>query len=1011
MSLTALAVRRPVTTLAATLALVLLGAVSLGRLPVALLPDFTLPVLTIRTAYADAAAQEVERAVSEPLETAVAATPGLVELRSTSKDGEATLVARFAWGTDMATTVLAVRERLDAARAALPEAASRPTLLTAEPGQRPIVTLALSGPSDLRVVKQLARDLFKRRLEQLDGVALASVVGGPEPEVRVDLDPARLRALGLSPDRVAQAIRDNNVGAPGGTVRRGQFRFAVRALTELTRPSEIAEIRVPVGAGFARLGDLATIQDGVADPLTAVRLDGAPAVGLVVYKDAGANTVRVTGEIERVLQELETEAPSIRVDVIAAQAGFISDALGNLVQEIVLGTLLAFGVLVLFLRDFRAALAIGVVIPLSVLVALVVMQALGVTLNVLSLGGLALGVGMLVDNAIVVSEAASRHRAGGTEGGAAVLAASREVGGPLVAATVSTLLVFGPIVFVRGLAAALFRDLSLSVVAALGGSLIVALTLLPVLIRRAGAPRPRDPDARLTGLGRSVLARYERALTAALARPGRTVGITTAVLALGLVVAGLMPKEVMPAIHEDLVAAGLTLPEGTALEATAEQTARIEAAARRAGAGRVYARVGRATDEEVLAGATPGGPNTADLLITVERGSAEALAAALRREVPDLAAGALALDASGQGELAALAGRGGRTVVVQVSGPDRAAAGRAGIQVLEALRAVPGLADARLQAAGSRVAFEIALRRDRMADLGATPEAVAQVLAGGLRGIPASELRETERRTPIVVRLAGASHQDLRAALATPVNGVPLEQLVQVREVQAPVELVRIGQRPVVPVEALVASGGTARAAANVKRAISGVTLPQGVTWSLSGADLERRRTANELALVALLAAALVFLVLAAEFESFVTPLLVMVTVPLAALGGVLALAATGQSLNAVSLIGLVVIIGIADNDAVVKLATIKRLRSEGRALDDAIHAAGRERFRPIAMIDLTTLAGVLPLAVGLGAGGSLYRPLAIAIVGGLVTATLVTLVLLPTLYAMVERRRAGAAV
>src|SRR5919106_495289 len=482
MRLTGLALRRPVTTLAATAALVLLGAVSLGRLPVALLPDFTLPVLTIRTAYPEASAQEVERAVVEPLETAVAATPGLVELRSTSRDGEATLVARFAWGTDMATTVLAVRERLDAGRASLREGASRPTLLTAEPGQRPIVTLALSGPADLRVVKQLARDLFKRRLEQLDGVALASVVGGPEPEIRVDLDPVKLRAHGLSPDRVAQAIRDNNVGAPGGTVRRGQFRFAVRALTELQRPSEIAEIRVPLGVGFTRLGDLATIEDGVADPLTAVRLDGAPAVGLVVYKDAGANTVRVTGEIERVLEELRTEAPAVRAEVIAAQAGFISDALANLVQEIALGTLLAFGMLVLFLRDVRAALAIGVVIPLSVLVALIAMQALGVTLNVLSLGGLALGVGMLVDNAIVVSEAASRHRAAGLDGDAAALTASRQVGGPLVAATISTLLVFGPIVFVRGLAAALFRDLSLSVVTTVAASLLLALTLMPVMI-------------------------------------------------------------------------------------------------------------------------------------------------------------------------------------------------------------------------------------------------------------------------------------------------------------------------------------------------------------------------------------------------------------------------------------------------------------------------------------------------------------------------------------------------
>ncbi|MGH7700023.1 MAG: efflux RND transporter permease subunit, partial [Gemmatimonadales bacterium] len=770
-------------------------------------------------------------------------------------------------------------------------------------------------------------------------------------------------------------------------------------------PEQILDTPVgPAGAGI-RLRDLASVERTIADPLTLTRLDGGAAVGLVVYKDAGANTVRVTAEIERVLNELADELPAVRASVVSAQAGFITSALGNLVQEIVLGTLFAFGVLVLFLRDVRAALAIGVVIPLSVIVALIVMQALGVTLNVLSLGGLALGVGMLVDNAIVVSEAASRRREGGMEGGPAALAASAEVGGPLVAATLSTLLVFGPIVFVRGLAAALFRDLSLAVVAALGGSLLVALTVLPVLIRKAGRPRAPDRASRVSVWGGRGVALYERVLEGALARPLRTIGVTAAIGVPVVVIAWLMPKDVMPPVNERMIAASVALPEGTALEATTAQVARIEETARRHGAGEVYARVGRPTDEEILAGVSPGGSNTAELLIPVARGSVDGLAGALRAELLDLARGALALDLSGQGELGAFAGRAGRTLVVELSAANRAVAERAAGTVAERLVGVSGLADVRLQTAGLRPSVQVSLKRDRIAALGAEPEAVAGALAGGLRGIAASELRETERRTPIVVRLAGAAHQNLPAALATRVNGVPLGQLVEVREVPAPVELVRVNQRPVLPVEALVTSGGTARAASRVETALGAMDLAPGVTWRLAGADLERRRTMGELTLVALLAVALVFLVLAAEFESFRTPLLVMTAVPLAALGGIVALVITGQSLNAVSLIGLVVVMGIADNDAVVKLATIRRLRGEGHALLEALRLAGHERLRPIIMVNLTTLVGVLPLAIGFGAGASLYRPLAVAILGGLASAMLVTLVLLPAVYAVVERR------
>jgi len=1020
MSIAASALRRPVSTVAATLALVLLGLVSLGRLPVALLPDVTLPVLTIRTIWSGAAAAEASRFVAEPVEEAIAATPGLIELRSVSRNGEVTTTARFGWGTDMAATMLAVRERLDNARSRLPETAARPTLLTSDPGQRPIAVLGVSGPQDLRALALLAEQVLARRLEQLDGVASVAVTGVPEDEIRVELNPERLRALGLTPDDVATAVRAANVSAPGGTIRRGQFRFAVRALTELQTLDDFSDIPLASRQGAPRLRDVATVSLALAEPRTLTRLDGAPGIGLLVYKDAGANTVSVTGNMTEAVAQLAVEFPAIRISVVAAQARFVNDALGNLGQEIILGGILSLLVILLILGDWKSALAIGLIVPLSVLVALTALQLLNVTINVLSLGGLALGVGLLVDNAIVVAEASGRFREQGLNRLDAARQAADEVAGPLIAGTLTTLLVFGPIVFVRGLAAALFRDLSLSVVTSLTASLVLALTLMPVMLagKRGGQavgrsdgpqpprtvrPSPR-PDIRL---GHYLTELYERGMIWSLDHPRTVFGSAIVATALATVIGLRLPREILPQVDEGVAVVSLHLAEGTAITETARQVARLEQAASALGVRGIYARVGSATDEELVAGAAPGGPGEAELLLPVPAGAkAERFAAALRARVPDLAAGALAIDLAGQSEFGSLIGREGRLVRVEVSAPERQLAQRWADSAGTRLRNLPGLVDVRSAHAGTQPVIELALERDRIVRQGLTVDEVANTIAGGLGGIAASELRETDKRTPIRVRYAGVGNEDLATALAATVRGVPVGQLVRVHEVQDPVEVVRVNQRPVAVLEAAVEKGGTARAVTEIEAALGTLPTPAGLAWSLAGADLEQRRTMSELGIVALLSVALVFLVLAGEFASFTTPLIVMLTVPLAAVGGIVVLWLTGQSLNAVSLIGMVVMIGLADNDAVVKLDAIRRFRAEGHPIREAILLGGRQRLRAIAMTSLTTIVGVLPLVFGWGSGGELYQPLAAGVIGGSVTATLVTFFLLPTAYAVVEARR-----
>lgn len=1023
MSLASTALRRPVSTIAATMGLVLLGLVSLGRMPVSLLPDVALPVLTIRTMYPGAAPEEVSRFVSEPIENAVGNTPGLLEVRSVARSGEATTTLRFNWGTDMQKTVLTVRENLDNARGVLPDGAERPTLLTSDPGERPIAVLALTGPGDLRAIARTAEDVHKRRLEQLAGIASVAVVGDPEDEIRVDIDPVKARSLNITPDEVRAAIEAANATAQGGTIKRGQFRYSVRTLTELRDPQELYRIPIgPAGRGL-RLGDIATVTPASADPRTVVHLDDHAAVGLVVYKDAGSNTVKVTRELEESLDRLREEFPEVTIRLVAAQAKFVEDALSNLSQEILVGGILSILLILVFLRDWRTSIAITLVLPLSVLVGLTLMQMLGVTINILSLGGLALAVGLLIDNAIVVAEATGRKREEGLSAYDAAREATEEVSGPLIAGTLTTLLVFGPIVFVQGLAAALFRDLSLSVVVSVGASLILALTVMPVFLawgrgrdvrRETRDEPPHDSShvSRLTPLyafGRRWADRYEAGMEWSLARPATVFGIAAISTLFTVALLRVVPREVLPQVDEGTVVAELRLPPGTAIEETMRQARRIEQAAQALGSEGTYVRIGYATDEEVLAGAEPGSPGTAVFVIPVpDRMSAPEFATALREGVPDLAAaGTLALDLAGQSEFGSLIGREGRTVRVEVSTVKREDGAAAADQVREALRDIEGLADVRDAFAASQPLVELTLHRDRIAQRGLQPQAVINALKGALGGVEASELRETDRRTPIQVRYAGSANEDLATALATPIQGIPIEHLVEVHERRAPIEVVRVNQRPVHVVEGVVEEGGTARAAENVYAAMESMQFSvPGVRWMVTGADDEQRRTTEQLTLVAILACALVFLVLAGEFASFSTPLLVMTTVPLAAVGGIVALWLTGQSLNAVSLIGIVVMIGMADNEAVVKLDAIQRFREAGHPIEEAIKLGGRQRLRAITMTMLTTITGVLPLAFGWGSGGELYKPLAATVMGGAVTAILVTFFLLPTAYAVVERRK-----
>ena len=1093
MALPDLSIRRPVATAMAFLAIVLLGGIAFTRLPVDLLPDVAFPTLSIWTEYPEAGPAEVERFVTEPIERAVARVPGVKSLSSVSREGASQVQLQFLWGTYMDYATLSARERLDNVRYDLPERAERPTILRSDPTSEPVMTLAATSESaSLWELKELSENVFKRRLEQIDGIAQAAVAGGLEREIHVKVDPGRLESLGVTIDAVSTALDAANYSAPGGTIRRGRYRYSLRALGEFRTVEEIGQTVVGRGDGgtIVFLHDVAAVEDGFADRETIARYNGHESVGLLLYKEAGANTVQVAERVDEVLGQLGDEYSEVVIAIANSQAGFIRDAISNVVQALALGAGLAFLVLFLFLHDARYPIAISLSIPISVILTFGLLYMFGVSLNIMSLGGLALGVGMLVDNSIVVLENIFRHRERGMAPAAAAALGAREVQAAITASTLTTIAVFGPIIYVKGVAGELFEDLSIAVAVSLLTSLLVALTLLPMLASRiqvAEAPNPGhstdSPDeatrtfpslGRYAGdaaarkgrrplrwrwpliLGRwfgglvaAFLAlvfwlviqlirfwlglitrplaaltrpifhafdrgferfahRYDRTLEWAIDHRGATLTAAAAVFVVALVLGYGLPKDLLPNVDEGAYRARLDLPLGTPLEMTDEIALQVERLALDdAATEAVFTRVGRAEAAEVTEREATG-VNTAALDVRLAAGGMTAAAVErLRGRIGGLiTSDALTIETGRATELGRVLGLGEADVAVRVRGDDLDAALDAAAEIERRLKGLPMLAGVRTGLLRGQPEIEIEIERERVARHGLTVREVADAIEAYMRGLVATRFVDFDRRIDVLVRPPEEIRREFNNLLEFQISGVPVRELIVWRETLAPVEVLRDGQGRVVPVYADVIGGGLAAAVSEIREALSDLELPGRLRHEVGGVNEEMRDSFRSLALAFGLALALVFMILAAQFESVIQPFTIMLAVPLAAIGAVGALSIAGDGVNVMSLIGFVILVGIVVNDAIVKVDFINQYRREGVEVRAAILEAGRVRLRPILMTTVTTVFGLLPLALGLGAGADLRAPLAVAVIGGLLSATLLTLIVVPVMYASLEELR-----
>jgi len=1067
MTLPDLSIRRPVATAMLYLAVGVLGVVSFARLPIDLLPDVSFPTLSVWTTYPDAGPAEVERFVTEPVEEVVSRVPAIRSVDSRSREGQSLVRLQFHWGTDMEFAMLHVRERLDNLVGSLPESAERPVILTSDPTNDPIISLAITG-ADLAELRDLSDAVFKRRLEQLDGVAMAAITGGPVREIQVEVDASQLNVNGVTIADVTNALDRANYSAPGGSIQRGRFRYSLRTLGEFQSVDELKDVVLarPAGGGVVRLRDVARVFEGEADRETVAHFNGEPAIGLLVYKEAGSNTVRVADRVNEVLEQLRQEFPEVGIEVASSQATFISEAISNVVQALLVGGVLAFLVLFLFLRDPRYPVAIGLAIPISVMAAFALCYLADVSLNVMSLGGLALGVGMLVDNSIVVLENVFRHREEeGRDAEASASIGANEVAGAITASTLTTVAVFGPVLYVKGVAGALFTDLSLAVAFSLLASLLVALTLLPVMaarVGRAGAgdgKAVREAETQIRGILPLRLARrvgralrgawrfvlesiritfadlfhllgritraafgpllrafdrgfasftewYEKSLRWALDNRGAVLLAAFGALAVALIGGELLPRSLMPEVDEGAFRVELNLPVGTPLEVTTEAAGRLEKALLDMdGVEAVFTRVGRAREAE-LSTRELTGLNSAALEVRLEDG---------RRKVVDVvnefrgvvaASGidprAVAVETGRATSLGRAIGVGEADIAVKVRGQELDSLVLVADEVLARIQGLPRIADARIDLQLTQPELEIEVNREAAARYGVSVTQVADAIEAYLRGQETTRpYTEFSEKIDIRVRLPEAERQALADVMTLTLDGVPVRELVTVREGYGPVEIRRNEQNRTVQVLADIRGGGVSSAVREIEAAVADVRLPPLTALRVGGENEEMRESFRSLLFAFGLALFLVFLIMAAKFESLIQPLVVLVSVPLAAIGAVAALALARDGLNAMSGIGLVILIGIVVNDAIIKVDFINQKRAEGSSKRHAILEAGRLRLRPILMTTITTVFGLLPMALGWGAGADLRAPLAVAVIGGLISATFLTLVVVPVVYSL----------
>jgi len=1023
MKLSQFSVNHPVFTVMVMLIVIILGGVAFSRLPIDLLPDITYPTLSIFTTYENASPEEVEELITRPIEGAMAAVPGVEEVTSVSTEGSSQVRIMFGWGMDLDAATDDVRDRLDRIMPIFPEDVERPRLFKFDAASFPILILGASSDLDPIQTRRLIDDQIKYRIERVPGVASLGIWGGQEREIHVNLQTDKIKALGLPLDLILSKIRSENVDVPAGTIERGNFEVLIRTPGVYTSLDEIRDTVIAIRDGVPiQVKEIATVEDRWQKIRRIVRVNGKPGIRLGVSKQSGRNTVEVARAVLKEIERIHQDFPQITLTPIIDSSEYIQNSISNVGRAALYGGLLAIIVLLFFLRNLRSTSVIATAIPISIIGTFALIYFGGFTLNIITLGGLALGIGMLVDNAIVVLENIYRLQESGKSPLSAAVEGTDEVSNAIIASTLTTLAVFLPIVFLKGMAGIMFKQLSYVVGFALLCSLVVALTLVPMLSSRIlRTTNIENSDSK--SVSRRIFIRtghffvrleesYKNLLRFALNHRMAVIGVTTVILLGSLSLFRLVGSEFMPSSDEGEVRVSGEMEVGTRLGLVDEKFQTMAAIVKKE-VPEIESMV------ESIGGSDwrPSGSHVGEMRISLvpqskRSRSSEDIATELRQKLFGIP-GVITRIRAGQGFFLLRMGMGGGDYIqVEVRGYDLETADALAIQVQRLIEQVEGITDVRISRETGTPEELIVIDRQKAADMKLTVSQIANTLQTFLTGTRASNYREAGDEFWIRVQIKDAEKLSLEEILdltMTNSTGQPvmLRNVVNVSPRKGPVRIERKDQERIVTVSANFTGRDMGSVIRDIRDSLRGLPVPQDFAIVFAGDYEEQQKAFRELLFGIILALILVYMVMASLYESLRDPFIVMFSIPLAAIGVILMLFLTNTTFNVQSYIGCIMLGGIVVNNAILLVDYTNLLRRrDGLSVRDAIEEAGRRRLRPILMTATTTIIALIPLALGINEGGEAQAPMARAVIGGLLSSTLITLVIIPVMYSIVEGMR-----
>lgn len=1037
MGLINFAVKRPVAMTIFAVVVIILGIFTFVDIPLDLYPDMKLPYAAVITSYPGAGPEEVESQVSRPIEDVVGTMSGVKRISSQSSAGQSLVLIQFDWGTNMSTATTDIREKVGMVEGFLPDAVDKPMVFKMDPTMMPVMQLTISSKDDsvsLAQLQTMAEDIIKPRLSRIPEVASVYLTGGLTREVKIEVDPVKLSGYGLSLSQVNQVLAAENFNQSSGRVERGDTKYFVRTMQQFESIDDIRNVAINTATGTTvYLYQIADVIDGYKDVDQKTRVDNHATVSINCQKQSDANTVTTCAEIKAEMILLQQELPgNLQVNFVSDQSDFINRSLDTTKRMIGEGALLAMLVIYLFLRNWRSTVIIFTAIPMSIIATFILMYFTSNTLNLITLGGLALGVGRMVDDSIVVFENIYRHREMGLRPISAALEGGRQVGQAVIASTMTIIAVFAPMVFTTGIAGVLFKPLAITVSFAILCSLFVSLTIVPLLSSRMLSEKGMGASTlrvgklshamdKFTTFLNSLGDRYKSLLEIALNHRLRVVLLVFGLLIASVCMVPVVGAEFIPAMDAGKISLTIETDKGSQLEVTDKVVTEIESRLHSmpevktvftsvGSTGRGFLEASGKTDTaaimvQLIDRAGPlsrfgiGEGRTKDVNIVAED---------IRQKLADIPGVKLAVTVQDAGAFGGMSG--GAPIQIQIHGDDMTVLRDLSNQMQDVVRKTPGTREVKASLTGGNSEVQIRIDRQRAATYGLSPAQIAAEISNAMQGAVATRYRIAGDEVDVRVRYSAATDKNIEYLTAIGINTpsgarIPVAQVASFEISEGPSRVDRVDQTRVATIEAYLVdkSYDLATVTAAIKTAGANISLPAGYTITYEGQNKDMVDSFMSLLTAFFLALFLVYAVMAVQYESFFNPFVIMFSVPTALIGVVLSLVVTGRSFSVPAFIGVIMLVGIAVSNAIVYVDYLNQLREGGMEMREAVLEAGRVRLRPILMTAMATILAMLPLAMGIETGSESMAPVASAVIGGLTVSTLVTLVLVPVIYTIME--------